>query len=1738
MQDLNDLIANVEEKRREQEASAGKAELVAISGHKTYDVRNRTMKGKKVTVPGQTGKVKMPDKVQLQVGSLGLKVMDGDTQLMSLLLHKLTSWESDEKVLKLQLTAEGGGKEELIEFTTSEGPVICEQILTFAAALAKQKKLDKKKAAEEAKRAAEELAQKSEAEQAEQKAKEAAAKEKAEKEAQQAQAKATEQQKAQEAAIQKVIGEKLHVCYTVDQKFWGKPSRLVNGKKVADSVTLKISASELSFEDPGNGSTIKPWLIDTVAIHNIVSWKTVKQTMTISVRKGTLTSSPEYEGAMDFGTTEGITITAVLFKVAAELAAAKKAEKLARKRREKEKAEAEEREAAEAKQRAAMQLQDTVAELYLDTLRQFKVNDLLTDTFAAYDGNITAPEDTDLQSVDAAALASGCVGADVVSAAGSLQKLSWAKASAGQPVLSDAEVSKLLGVIQAVSDTTPEFVESACLALVHLIAHGSDGAGSVVVAGDGAKTAVEWISSHADSTGACRAILALLGVLIRADGQAATEQAVTAGAMDVILKLVTDRTPEPKDDQPEPDTTLYSNPKFMPDVDVLEKALHCLAMITSFQLPARKMLVEANGMEVLLTLIKRVQTPMLMSCTISGVLGALVDSRNVYREDDPASVDSVVDIARRIESMAEAEILEGLVACLDCSVTDVTIGSIASLLLRMLKSERKDAVAEFMFNADSRAVVPAEKLVATLNQMLLKRKSESLSVSFLMFTLGYLAACKDEYKEKIIGMGVLKSVIKAMMSQPRSKMIQESSLLCIHMLTSNLPDDVHEMLPGYMGISVEDIRTERGDSLPASYKCVRKAGLRAEAEMTSDALGAIATGTTVVVTESFVNHLGQTRVKCIVPPVTPNFSERNTGKVKTTPERIGWTSIETVDGTALLERLPDDDLEEAVAEKMLAVMTRIFTPLNLFSADDAMAAAAFHAAKTLCSRNDQLKDAVCEAKKPITWMVKAMISHSNHATMAEGACMTVSNLVSSNRSNQKTIRNTDVAEGLANVLDLHSDNVEVVLAAFGCIKMMLSYGEKSQEAFLKRLAEKDCLALLDSVLKEHQGASKSILELGLGIRTKLSKFMPEPTPDPKQARLGTGRRASLSVFALPPPAESKKKDSAQLGAVLEEDEAEDDAYEQLTRDLMNDMFQVKQSHIKKAPKLVQLQVGSMGLTFYDKDMKPLQNLLFMKLNSWTATSNSVDLFITTPGNAIGKKTVLKVDSATTAHGIVTLMEKKAVELAAQQKRKRKYPIKQSHLTDAASDIHLQIGEKSVLLIDDKDKVVQEIELTRIESWVRDNSSPSRVVVKLTVKEEDGEIQTVELVTEKASLILKQLDDRAEERQKATEEAVIAAEMDEPEPETSASVEEGVPPVGHDDDAGAIDDGEGVGVDDVDGEDGADDDDDDGEDKPDDDEEDEEEDEEEDGEEDILQDFTVIQDHAKGSRAVTIGLSAQGLSLSEKGDPMLYSFTNLHSWTSTSKQCQLLVSAGAGTLTSLTFKTPEASKICRQLQTFACVAARRALLSQLPGSSIESPYVSADDAELALKLQQLQEENRKLAEARAAAAPASTAGGTGVQAEMAAALKAAQAELQSVKRKLDAARASQQRQQKADDTEGTDQTNRIVDLERQCATQAKELAASKAEVATAKEEGAKGAQDMVTKARAETDSWKRKCEAAEALVKSMQSDDSAAALTAMAAEKSKLADKVEKLTEQGKKAMSLLQVRVSAWVGDCRFLYWW
>ena len=1683
-------------------------DLEISGGEKDYMVNSNKMKGKKIAVPGEKDKVKIPSSLKLQVGQQAIKMIDGNVVLRSLLLHKIASWESDDKAIKLVIMGEGNKQEEL-EFGTKQGADICQDIFTYAQQLAKVKKIDRQKAQKLAKEEEAWAAQKSEEEQALSKAQAVEQKATTEAAAAEEKAKADEAAAALSQAIEAVIQEKQTVLYQVEQKFWTGPGKLIDSKKVAESLTLKISSSQITIEDPGNGTSISPWQVDSILIHNIVSWKRLKNTMTISVCKGALNSFPDFEGQMDFITEDGPIITAVLFQVAAELAKAKKAEKAEKRRREKEEADAKAQEEAELVARQAMQLEDTVAELYLDTLRQFKVNDLLRGPYAAFDGASSAPGESDMQKIDASKVAASCSSAKDASLIADLKQLAWSNCC-----LSDAEALVVFGAIQSESaqsnGSSADLAEAASVALINII--GENHATCDLVTEKGAVAlAIGWLTNHSGSIPTCRCALALLATLFRGDGTTSKEESIKAGVVTTLLDLVKLHMPEADSEPVESRTVTFGNPKFVPIADVLEKALHCLAMVTVFSPVARQQVVDANGDSTVLSLLKRIQTPMLISCVFSGIIGSLVDTRNVYNEDDEGNIDKAFEIARRLAKFSDIDLVDSLITVMDYSMTDVTLGSVASLLLRMLKSEHKDIVAEFLFATDDNALMPAQKLVDALHRTVSDSRSEGLAVSLLMFAIGHLASCSAEYKEQIIGMGALKAAITGMSTYQKSRMVQESSLLFIHMLISNLPNDVHEMLPQYMGISMEEIIAEDFGS-EQQYKVLRKAVLRAESDIDSEGLGSIMNGTVVSVSDRMVNHLGQTRVKCTVP-----YS------LKYPKERIGWTSVETVDGTPLLQLMPGAHDAEKLEEKTKAVMTGFFKPLNVFSDDDSIAAATVHAAKTICARNESLKSAVVESGKPIKWMIKAMVNHSNHADMALSACDTISCLVVGNRRHQKKFRNTDLPEALATVLDLHSDNQAVMLSAFGCMKVMTSLGEKSSDFFASKMADKDGLALVDNVLKEHKGANKDILDLGLGLRAKISKFVPEAAaPDPAQNRLGAGRRASLSVFALPQASPGKGiGDTMPALAEEQEGDEEEDAYAQLTRDLMNDMFSVKQNHIRKAPKTVQLQVGSMGLTFYNKDMKPLQNIMYMNLNSWTATEKSVELFEKTGKKNASKKTVLQVPGDD-AQSIVNLMETKASELAAQHKMKRKFAVRQTHLSDAAAELSLQISDKAILLYDSDEKIVEELLLSSITETEKVVDEGGKVLL-LTQKKTDLEIHVqIRLGTEKADTIIKLLNERQAELTKAAEDAALAAEAavktetgaeavesePEQEPESNSGVEEGVPPLAESQDAGVEQEG-GETKEERDEENSED-------------EEGEQEEEEDVAEEELppLDEFTVIQDHARGSKVVELHVMPTGLMLTDKGDSILYAYANLQSWTASSSHCKVYVSAQVGLVTGVTFKTTEAAQICARLQNYGCEAARRHVLSLLPGSTVKSPYVGGmADAELAAKLALLQEENRKLAEARAAEAGVGAAGGGGaVHAEMAAALKAAQAELQSVKKKLDAARAASTRQEKNEAQEVSIETDRIVDLEQLAAKQAKELGLVQTELAGAKAAGAAEAQDRVQKLKADAESWRRKAEAADALVASMQNGDGAAALKAMSDEKEKLAEKVEKLTNNGKAAM--------------------
>ena len=1696
-------------------------ESESIGGEKSFTVSNRHWKGKKISVPGKKEKHKVSSQLRLQVGSLAVKVMDGTTPIETLLLQKLISWESDETSLRVRFNDDSKKGTSTIEFGTTDGSVICAQILEFAKQLATQKKLDRaKKETEQAEKNLVDARRTAEEDEriAIERAKEDAKKAKEE---EAAEARKAKERAAQEAGIRAIFVENQEIVYSVKQHFWKGPSRLVNGKKVAEQVTLKVSKSMISICDPGNGTTIEEWLVDTIQIHDIVSWRTFKEKLTIALRKGALDSVPDFEGHVDFGTDQGTVITAVLFKIAEELAKKKKAEKAERKRKEKEEAEIKAREEADKLARQAMQLEDNVTELYLDTLRQFKVNDLLSGPFCAYDGLGSVPSEDDKQAVDGEKIVAECKASsgDASKLTELFTQLTWAKVSdTSDTVLSPAESLIVLEAARSVVETTPHFVASAGTAFVNIIGRRkvSRSIRSRLVNEGCMELALKLLAAHTESELAVRCALMMMMTLLE-DGDEAHRLWVNNGGVELVLGLVQQYTPESPyaiHAQTDGPAVLFSNPKFIPTADLLEKACHCLAVTASNSPVARQKIFDAGGIATTIRLVANAKTQSILACSISGVLNALIDSRNLYNEGE---VDGAAAIAERTVQMIDHDVVPCIMGALACCMSDLTLGSCASLLLRAMKSERKEQVVQYLFEEDETGHRPVKALLDILARVSATKKCEALSVSMLMFAIGHLANSSTAAREKIVGMGAFNAIMMALNVHKKNRMIQESCLLFIHMLTANLPEDVHMMLPSYMGISAEQVEAEQGDGgATTKYTAIRKAALRTGSDITSESIGSVQSGEVIEVFEHVTNHLGQTRVRIL-------FEGKD-----------AWTSVEARDGTLLFEKVAMDNLDELLANKAENVMKLVFQPLQKFGDDDSTAAAMLYASKTLLSGSALLKTAVCEGPC-LGWIVQAMQNHSNHSDVAQGACDTVSELVAGSKRNQKHVRKTKFAEALATVLDLHSDNQSVALSALRSLKAMLTVGEKAGGAFAKQMSEVDGLAVVDAVLKEQQGSNQEILSIGLEIRAKLSKYAPEKKEsDPAQARLGAGRRASLSVFAAPPASMKKGQAAGMSGDAIaegnEEEEEEDDAFA-LLQDLMSDMFQCKQNHIKKAPKTVQLQIGSMGLTFYDKDMKPLQNLMYMKLNSWTASDKSVELYVSDPDKKDGKKVTIKFDNADDSHKVVQLMEDKATQLATQHKKNRKFKVKQSHLDEVPAAVNLQVTDEAVLLLGEAGKVVQQILLADIEKSekrsIADGARQKRCLV-LTMLEGDE----IFLTTDKAEAIARMITEREQESAAKAAGKASKDEKAETSPEQNSSAEEGVPPVGPD--ASEIsqeahEDGEGKeggvgGGENV------------GEEENDDEQEQEEEDDDDDDDEQEheatdVDDYTVMQDSLRGSRVVELCVKRSGLMLAEGGDSVVYAFANLQSWSAEPGQrCTVQVSAGAGLVTDFTFKTDDAVAICSRLHYYACQVARSSLLAGLPGSTIEAEGIAhaGSDADLVAKLQALQEENQKLADERAKSPRDASTGGD-VNAELSAALIATQAELQEVKKKLEAARKAQELRMKNESEGASDVSDRIVEMEQTIATQSKELreATAKAEAATA-EITAKMQEDL-SKVRAECAGWKRKSEEAAELVKTLTAASSdegggggGAAIVALSAEKEKLAEEVEKLKKNGATVMAKLQ----------------
>ena len=93
-------------------------------------------------------------------------------------------------------------------------------------------------------------------------------------------------------------------------------------------------------------------------------------------------------------------------------------------------------------------------------------------------------------------------------------------------------------------------------------------------------------------------------------------------------------------------------------------------------------------------------------------------------------------------------------------------------------------------------------------------------------------------------------------------------------------------------------------------------------------------------------------------------------------------------------------------------------------------------------------------------------------------------------------------------------------------------------------------------------------------------------------------------------------------------------------------WEVEQTHIKKAPKLIQLVVGEMGVTLIDKAGKPLQTHIYASLKNWSdGMPGMLGLFPKDPKTmehrkgARGKVITLVTEDASTICALMTKMQR-------------------------------------------------------------------------------------------------------------------------------------------------------------------------------------------------------------------------------------------------------------------------------------------------------------------------------------------------------------------------------------------------------------------------------------------------------------------------------------------------------------------
>ena len=535
-------------------------------------------------------------------------------------------------------------------------------------------------------------------------------------------------------------------------------------------------------------------------------------------------------------------------------------------------------------------------------------------------------------------------------------------------------------------------IEAAGLALIQVGAGNGENVGAIVKEG-GVKLALGWLGKHTASVVACRAAARVL-LLLAADDDGVSQLVEDPQAVRVLLAVVEAHADGDEQSLGSNSAMVSSNPVFTDAVDVLEKTIGVLSVMARGSSKARAEICAQHGIGVVSGVLRTSSSAQLYAASISGVLSTLVD---VIEGED---ADSSATISKRLDDMVKAKVHVAIIGAFKHRVSDLTMGSAAGIILRMVKSSSANAavVTDSVFGDGETDDHQLGVLINALRSCT-DRKIESVAVALLVFMLGFLAGKDREKKERVITEGALAAMVGLMSSHKKQRTIQEACLITLNMLTSGLPEDLLADIPQFLGISAEQVEQEEGDE-QRSYMVMRRAQLREDFDISSASVGVLEIGQVVEAAEQRINHLGQTRIK----------TEK------------GWTSLEARDGGTLLVKVEDVHMGSKLQAKAEEVVKQLFAPLTTFADDETVVEACMYAAKTLCPGSGMLKVAMANAGQ-LSVIAEALSEHADVVGVAVNGCEMLTGVVANSKPIQKAIKKDDLlAASIAKVLEIHSDS--------------------------------------------------------------------------------------------------------------------------------------------------------------------------------------------------------------------------------------------------------------------------------------------------------------------------------------------------------------------------------------------------------------------------------------------------------------------------------------------------------------------------------------------------------------------------------------------------------------------------------------------------------------------------------------------------------------------------------------------